>query len=131
MAEKAAKATKATKATGKVERGASGTKRPKFYRTVAKEHPALIEAVDAVGRAVRDAGPLREKTIQLVQLAAAAAVRSEGAVHSHVRRALAAGVSASEIRHAVIVLTSTIGFPGVMAALTWVEDELEAAARKA
>ena len=51
-----------------------------------------------------------------VQLAAAA-VRSEGAVHSHTRRALAVGAQTDEIYHTLILLTSTIGFPNVLAAL--------------
>ena len=51
-----------------------------------------------------------------------AAIRSEGAVHSHTRRALAAGATREEVQHAVIVATSTIGFPNVMAALSWIHD---------
>ena len=53
---------------------------------------------------------------------ASAALRSEGAVHSHARRALEAGATAEEVRHALIAVTSTIGFPNVTAALSWVED---------
>lgn len=51
-------------------------------------------------------------------------MRSEGAVHSHVRRALEAGATPEEIYHAVMLLTSTIGFPNVAAALSWAEDSL-------
>ena len=72
-------------------------------------------------------GPVSDKVRQLVQLAAAAAIRSEGAVHSHVRRAVEAGANADEIRHVIMLLTSTIGFPTVMAAMTWADDVLEAA----
>jgi len=57
-------------------------------------------------------------------MAAAAAIRSEGAVHSHVRRALEAGASVEEVRHSLMLLTSTIGFPTVVAALSWIEDVL-------
>jgi 4-carboxymuconolactone decarboxylase len=78
-----------------------------------------------LGTAVRDAGPLDEFVVQLVQLGAAAAVRSEGAVHSHTRRALEAGATPEQIRHALISLTSTIGFPTVVAAISWAEDVIE------
>jgi AhpD family alkylhydroperoxidase len=64
------------------------------------------------------------KTAQLVQLAASAAIQSEGAVHSHVQRAMAAGATPDEIYHAVLLLVSTIGFPRVAAALSWVDDLL-------
>lgn len=102
------------------------SKKPVFYQTMKKQHPAYFEALESLGEAVRKAGPLDDKTIHLVQLAGAAATRSEGAVHSHTRRALEAGASPEEIRHALIALTSTIGFPNVTAALSWAEDMLKA-----
>jgi alkylhydroperoxidase/carboxymuconolactone decarboxylase family protein YurZ len=98
--------------------------KPGLYLKLKKDHPAVIAAVESLGEATRTAGPLDDKTVHFVQLAAAAAVRSEGAVHSHVRRALAAGASADEIRHALLALTSTIGFPNVTAAMSWAEDVL-------
>ena len=61
----------------------------------------------------------------LVQIAAAAAIHSEGAVHSHTRRAIDAGAQADEIYHAIILITSTIAFPTVVAALSWVDDVIE------
>ncbi len=97
----------------------------KQYHKIKARHPQLLDAVDALGMAVAKAGPLSEKTRQLVQLAAAAAIRSEGAVHSHARRAVEAGASAEEVRHAILLLTSTIGFPTVVAAMTWADDVLE------
>jgi len=95
---------------------------PKNYQAITKRYPGFMAAVDALGQAAADAGPLPEKTRHLVQIAAAAAIRSEGAVHSHTRRALAAGATPEEVQHAVIAATSTIGFPNVMAALSWIND---------
>lgn len=96
----------------------------KQYLKVKKSCPEFIAAVEALGLAVKKAGPLDEKTAQLIQLAGAAALRSEGAVHSHARRALEAGAAREEIRQALILLTSTIGFPTVMAALSWADEVL-------
>jgi alkylhydroperoxidase/carboxymuconolactone decarboxylase family protein YurZ len=104
--------------------------KPGFYVSLAKKHPQYIAAVEALGNAVRESGPLDSKLLHLVQLAAAAAIRSEGAVHSHARRALEEGVTPDEIRHAVIALTSTIGFPNVTASLSWCEDVFKAAKPK-
>lgn len=92
------------------------------YRRFKKQYPDYFGAVEALGAAVRHAGPLDEQIIQLVQLGAAAAIRSEGAVHSHVRRAVEAGVTPERIHHALLSLTSTIGFPTVVAALSWADD---------
>lgn len=97
---------------------------PKHYLTLRKRHREFVEAVEELGQAVKRAGPLDGKTAQLIQLAAAAAIRSEGSVHSHVRRAREAGASPEEIRHALVLLTSTIGFPTVAASLAWAEDIL-------
>jgi hypothetical protein len=37
---------------------------------------------------------------------------------------VAAGVTAAEIRHALLMLLSTIGMPNVVAALSWADDVL-------
>lgn len=99
------------------------------YQRLRRQHPDYFDAVEALGKAVRNAGPLEQQAIQLVQLGAAAAIRSEGAVHSHVRRALEAGASAEQIHHALLSLTSTIGFPTVVAALSWADDVIGKAKR--
>jgi 4-carboxymuconolactone decarboxylase len=98
--------------------------KPGLYRNIKQRYPELLSAVESLGEAARQAGPLDERTLHLVQLAAAAAVRSEGAVHSHVRRGLKAGATPEDIRHALLALTSTIGFPNVTAAMSWAEDVL-------
>lgn len=98
---------------------------PGFYLAFRKRYPEYFAALESLGEAARKAGPLDEKTVHLVQLAAAATSRSEGAVHSHTRRALKAGAKPDEIRHALLCVTSTIGFPTVSAALSWAEDVLE------
>lgn len=104
--------------------------KPGFYLGLKKRHPQYFAAVEALGEAVRESGPLDSKTVHLVQLAAAATIRSEGAVHSHVRRAIEAGATPEEVQHALIALTSTIGFPNVTAALSWCDDVMQAAKAK-
>lgn len=99
--------------------------KPKQYEMMRAKYPAYIEAVEALGKIVGDCGPLDEKTLQLVQLGAAAAAHSEGSVLSHTRRAMAAGASLEEVNHALMGLTSTIGFPTVAAAMSWVRKNFE------
>lgn len=103
----------------------SKDKLPKHFKKLKERYPQVIEAMQAVASATDNAGPLEAKTGHLIQLAAAATQRSEGAVHSHTRRALSAGASAEEIRHALILLIPTIGWPTVAAALSWADDVLE------
>ncbi|MBE0638232.1 MAG: carboxymuconolactone decarboxylase family protein [Bacteroidales bacterium] len=100
-------------------------KKPKHYLNVKETFPQLIQAVENLGEAARSAGPLDKKTTHLIQLAAAVTNRNEGAVHSHTRRLLEAGATPEEIRHAIVLLVSTIGFPSVMAGLSWAEDMMD------
>jgi AhpD family alkylhydroperoxidase len=99
--------------------------KPKHFNRLAKRYPEYSAAVEKLGEMVKKAGPLDAKVSELIQLAAAAAVRSEGAVHSHARRAGKAGATPDEVQHALLLLTSTIGFPAVSAAMSWVDDIAE------
>jgi 4-carboxymuconolactone decarboxylase len=96
---------------------------PRTYLNIMERHPAFIAAVETLGEATAQAGPLDAKTAQLIQLGAAAAVHSEGSAKSHARRARRAGATEEEIAHTLILLTGTIGFPTVAAALSWVQVE--------
>jgi len=95
---------------------------PKWYNQTKEAYGEYIGALEQLGETVRKQGPLDEKTSQLIQLAAAAAIRSEGSVHSHARRAIKAGATPEEIYHTIMLLTTTIGFPTTSAALSWVYD---------
>ncbi len=100
-------------------------KLPEHFLLIKKRHGKLFAAVEELGKIARQEGPIDEKTSHLIQLAAAAAIHSEGAVHSHVKRAMEAGAKPGEIYHAIVLLTSTIGFPGTAAALSWADDILK------
>lgn len=98
------------------------TKYPKNYMMIQKKFSTLMKAHEGVGRLAREAGPIDAKTGNLIQLAACVALRSEGGVHSHARRALQAGASKDEIYHAIALLINTVGFPTTAAAFSWVND---------
>jgi AhpD family alkylhydroperoxidase len=100
---------------------------PAPYREFQRLYPDVWHAYDQLGSALHGGGPLDRKTRELVKLALAVGARLEGAVHAHTRLALEAGASAEEIRHVVMLALTTIGFPSMMAARTWVEDILAAA----
>jgi len=98
------------------------SKIPKQHASINKRFKKILTAVNNLGNATRNAGPIDKKTSHLIQLSAASAIRSEGSVHSHTRRALEAGATIEEIYHTIILLTSVIGFPTVSAALSWADD---------
>lgn len=95
------------------------------YLKLKEKHAELIKAVETLGKAARNSGPLDEKTVQLIQLGAAAAIGSKGALRSHALRAMEAGATPEEVSHAIIVLTSTIGFPTVAAALSRMDEVID------
>ncbi len=94
----------------------------KQYLKQQQRHPQLFEILEQLGEKTKQAGPLDSRQAQLIQLAAAAAIRSEGAVHSHARRALEAGATEDELYHTLLLLISTIGLPAVMASVSWLDD---------
>ena len=100
------------------------TQAPTRFQQFGKKYPTIMRAYEALGAATAEAGPLDAKTRALVKLAIATGAWREGAVHSHTRRALAAGCTPVEIRHVVLLATTTLGFPSMMAVRTWVEDVL-------
>ena len=89
---------------------------------VAREKPALWQALQVLGAAASEAGPLDATTRRLVTLALAIGADSEGATHSHARRALAEGLSADELHHVAYLAITTLGWPHAIRALTWIED---------
>lgn len=98
---------------------------PKNTQSFAASYKGVWEAFQDLGDQCHNAGPLDDRTRRLIKIGIAAAAQSEGAVHSAVRQAKDAGVSNDEIRHAIVLALTTIGFPRAMAAMTWVDDVLK------
>ena len=100
------------------------SKVPKRFSDFIDLYPEVGASYKALGNATAQVGPLDRRTTQLVKLGVSVGMRHEGAVHAHCRKALEAGCTPDEIRHAVVLATTTLGFPGMMAAYSWVDDIL-------
>jgi alkylhydroperoxidase/carboxymuconolactone decarboxylase family protein YurZ len=96
---------------------------PETYRQFVGHFPKLAHAWELTAEAAAE-GPLDERTRRLVKLGMAMAAMREGAVHSGVRKSLAAGAAPAEIEQLVVLLAGTIGFAGAAAVYTWVRDLL-------
>jgi 4-carboxymuconolactone decarboxylase len=101
------------------------SKLPERFVSFLKDFPDVGAAYQTLGKAVADAGPLDSKTRELIKLGVAIAAGQEGGTHSHARKAVAAGATADEIRHAVLQTLTTIGFPNMMRGMSWVDDVIE------
>jgi 4-carboxymuconolactone decarboxylase len=96
---------------------------PEAFRDFVARYPKLGEAWERIGEAGA-AGPLDAKTVRLLKLAVAAGAMREGAVHSSVRKAIAAGASRAEIEQVVAIAAGVLGLPSTVAVHTWVRERL-------
>ena len=96
---------------------------PAQVAAVREQFPEIWDAFTKLAEACHDqGGPLDERSRRLAKLAIAIGHRHEGAVHSAVRQALAAGLTREELSHVAMLSVTTIGWPAARAALTWIED---------
>jgi AhpD family alkylhydroperoxidase len=107
-----------------VRREKKMAKLPRAYQAFKRSYPEIWQAYDRLGILSHEAGPLDQKTRELIKLALAIGAKLEGAAHSHSRRALAAGATPKEVLHVVLLGITTLGFPSTITALTWIEDVL-------
>jgi len=98
---------------------------PKRYTKFKEDYPDVTSAYESMGDAVHKAGPLDDKTRALIKLAISTGARLEGAVHSHVRKAIKVGATKEEMHQVVLLSLPTIGLPSMMAALSWIDDIIE------
>jgi alkylhydroperoxidase/carboxymuconolactone decarboxylase family protein YurZ len=97
-------------------------KLPPAAGDVAELYPELWEAYAALGKACAETGALNDRERRLVKLALAIGASSEGAVHSHARRAKEEGIDDADLRQVTMLAIPTLGFPRAVAAYTWVRD---------
>ena len=76
-----------------------------------------------IGKACAEAGTMTERERRLVKLALAIGAGSEGAVHSHSRRARAQGIDEAALVQVALLAIGPLGLPRAVAAKTWIEDE--------
>ena len=98
---------------------------PEKFRIFCERHPGVASAYENLAAECRKAGTLGAREQALARLGIAIGSQVEGSVRSQVRKALDAGLTPDEIRHAMTLSLTTIGFPRMMAALTWAEDLLD------
>ncbi|RYG26701.1 carboxymuconolactone decarboxylase family protein [bacterium] len=104
---------------------------PKRFTAFVEEYPEIGTAYTALGDAVGHAGPLDAKTRALIKLGVCIGAGLEGGAHSQARKALEAGATPDELRHAALQATTTVGFPTMMRGFSWVEDVLRKHAAQA
>ncbi len=100
-------------------------KLPRRFEVFMETNPDIGAAYRSLGEAVAVAGPLDSKVRALVKIGISVGAGQEGGTRSQVRKALAAGATPAEIRHTILQATTTIGFPNMMAGLSWADEVLD------
>ena len=103
---------------------------PRRFIRFQADYPEIAEAYEKLGDAIHGNGPLSKKERALIKFAISVGARLEGGAHSHIRKALSAGVKPEELRHVALLAIQTIGFPSAMAAMSWIEDIAKPAKKK-
>lgn len=90
--------------------------------------PEINSAYEELSARCHNAGPLDDRTRRLVKLGIAIGAESQGAVQSHTRKALDAGIGTDELWHVLLLSLTTAGFPQMIAAMRWMDEVIEARA---
>jgi len=98
---------------------------PNIYKEFQQQFPEISKAYDELALKCHSWGPLDAKTRRLIKLGIAIGLSSEGGVRSHARRALVEGTTVNELRHAVLMAFTTVGFPTMIAAMKWVDEVIQ------
>jgi len=97
---------------------------PEKYVKFKEDYPEIFGIYEKLGETLHINSKLDDKTRLLVKLAISVGAGLEGAVHSHTRKALEGGCSKEEIHSVILLSMTTLGFPSMMRAMTWVDDIL-------
>jgi len=88
-----------------------------MFTVFKNDFPAVYEGHESLGKTIHEqAGPLPEKVRWLIKLAISGASGHKISLETHIAKAREAGATEDEIRHALLLIIQTTGFPMFMEA---------------
>lgn len=88
-----------------------------IFTTFKEEFPLIHDKQEALGAEIHErSGPLPEKVRWLVKIAVSGASGHRLALETHILKGREAGLTDAEIKHALLLLVPTVGFPAFMEA---------------
>jgi 4-carboxymuconolactone decarboxylase len=88
-----------------------------IFTRFKSEYPDIYRLEEELGQSIHlEGGPLDERTRWLVKLAMSAATGRHRALETHIVKAREAGLRDEDIRHVLLMLIPTVGFPAFMEA---------------
>jgi 4-carboxymuconolactone decarboxylase len=101
----------------------------RIYTLFKEEFPEVHRKETELGEEIHlKAGPLPEKVRWLIKVAVSGAAGKHRALETHLAKARGAGVSDEELKHALLLLIPTCGFPTFMEAYSTYRDATNPAA---
>ena len=90
-----------------------------------KDFPNIYQGHEALGKLIHEqGGPLPEKVRWLIKLAISGASGHHVSLETHISKAKEAGATDHEIKHALLLLIQTVGFPTFMEAYSTYKKKL-------
>lgn len=87
------------------------------FTTFKEEFPLVHDKEEALGEEIHErSGPLPEKVRWLLKIAISGASGHRLALETHILKGREAGLTEAEIKHALLLLVPTVGFPAFMEA---------------
>jgi 4-carboxymuconolactone decarboxylase len=100
-------------------------KAPGVFKQFIAKFPELGEAHEQIAKAVESYGPLDAKTLELIKVGISIGAGLESATRAHVRKAMAHGATQTEIEQAILLAYNTCGWPRMVAAWQWAQQQFE------
>lgn len=95
------------------------------YNRFKEKYPEIGNRYEALGESIHNQGPLSERERALVKLAISGSHLYHSAFKTHIRKALAAGLTRAEIEHVALLMLPTVGFPTMKAALGLIDQQMD------
>ena len=88
-----------------------------IFTVFKKDFPEIYQGHEALGKRIHEeGGPLPDKVRWLVKVAVSGATGHVLALETHIAKAKKAGATDEEIKHALLLIIQTVGFPSFMEA---------------
>jgi 4-carboxymuconolactone decarboxylase len=88
-----------------------------IFTVFKKDFPEIYQGHETLGKKIHEeGGPLPDKVRWLVKVAVSGASGHMLALETHIAKARKAGATEEEIRHALLLIIQTVGFPSFMEA---------------
>ncbi len=88
-----------------------------IFTAFKKDFPAIYEGHEALGKVIHEqVGPLPEKVRWLIKVAVSGASGHRISLETHIAKAREAGATEDEIKHTLLLIIQTTGFPMFMEA---------------